>query len=149
MIMTRQSFQRLTTSVVVAVALALGSAVSAHATTLIVKYTLAGGTQTGIIKVPKNVPVLLVGNQTVVGDVGVGQVVVQNIPTEALQWAGSSSADGPVNNFSSSGHIMFIDFFSEVELTVSPYLVKGVENFGFIIKNTGGSPLTGQVRLIF
>jgi hypothetical protein len=44
MIMTRQSFQRLTTSLVVVAALSLGSAVSAHAATLIVKYALGGGT---------------------------------------------------------------------------------------------------------
>jgi hypothetical protein len=103
MIMNRKSFHRFATSLLVAVAFSLGSAIAAHATTeVIIKYKLGAGTQTGAIKVPANTPVQLIGDQTNTGDIGVAQVVLHNIPDEGLQWAGISSADGNVNSYSGS-----------------------------------------------
>ena len=151
--MNRKSLHRFATSLVVAVAFSLGSAIAAHATEIIVKYSLGAGTQTGAIKVPANTPVQLIGDQTNTGDIGVAQLVLQNIPNEGLQWAGISSAEGNVNNYSgaSGTYIVSLDFDADLFLQVIfvPNKKGGGGNFGFIIVNSGAKTLTGQVKLIY
>ncbi len=152
--MNRKFFHRFATSLVVAVAFSLGSAIAAHATTeVIIKYKLGAGTQTGAIKVPANTPVQLIGDQTNTGDIGVAQVVLHNIPDEGLQWAGISSADGNVNSYSGSSgtYIVSLDYDRDVFLQVIfvPNKKGGGGNFGFIIVNSGSKTLTGQVKLIY
>ena len=153
--MHRKSFHRFATSLVITVAFSLGSAIAAHATTeVIVKYTLGAGTQTGLIKVPANTPVQLIGDQTVTGDIGVAQLVLHNIPDEGLQWSGSSSADdAPLRGYSgaSGTRIVSLDADGDVFLQVLFVLNKkgGGGNFGFIIVNSGSKTYTGQVKLIY
>jgi hypothetical protein len=103
--------------------------------------------------VPANTPVQLIGDQTVIGDIGVAQLVLHNVPGEALQWAGVSSVDtGGVNNFSGSTgtRIVALDFGGDVTLEVQAITPKkGLQSFGFIIVNSGASTLTGHVKLTF
>jgi hypothetical protein len=104
--------------------------------------------------VPANTPVLVMGNQTVVGDIGVGQLVMQNIPAEGLQWSGSSSFDGnAINTWNPTNgtYIAALDFDGDVFLLVQfiPNKKGMAGNYGFIIKNTSGNTLTGQVKLIY
>ncbi len=152
--MNRKAFHRFATSCVVAVALSLGLAAAAHATSeVIIKYSLGAGTQTGHIKLPANVPVEVIGNQNVTGDIGVAQVVMQNVPDEGLQCSGSSSSDGPLNFYSGAtgAYIMSLDFDGDLFLQVDFVLNKNGKggNFGFIIVNSGSKTLTGQVKLIY
>ena len=152
--MNRKFFHRFATSLVVAVAFSLGSAIAAHATTeVIVKYTLNGPSQTGVIKVPANTPVQLLGDQINTGDTGVAVLVLHNIPGDGLQWLGSSLADLTAVHGSSSASgtpIVSLDADGDVTLevqTITPK--KGPVSFGFIIVNTSGGKVTGQVKLIY
>lgn len=133
--------------VVAGLLLALFAPRAAHATEQTIKYKLAAGARSAFIKLPANTSVLVMGNQTVTGDIGVGQVVMQNVPAEGLQWAGSSSFDGPVNSYSGATgtYIMSIDYVADVELRID--FVK--DNFGFIIENFASETLTGEVKLIY
>jgi hypothetical protein len=150
--MNRKSFHSLATSFVVAVAFSLGSVVAAHAAELTVKYTLTGATQSPVIKVPANTPVQLIGDQTVTGDIGVAQLVLHNVPSEGLQWAGVSSVEtSGVNSYSGANgtRIVSLDYDGDVFLEVTVITPKtGPDSYGFIIVNAAGSH-TGHVKLIY
>ena len=152
--MNRKSFHRFATSFVIAVALPLGSVIVANAATeVIVKYTLGADTQTGVIKLPANTPVQLLGDQINTGDTGVAELVLHNIPGDGLQWLGSSLADLTAVHGSTSASgtpIVSLDADGDVTLevqTITPK--KGPVSFGFIIVNSGSKTLTGQVKLIY
>jgi hypothetical protein len=151
--MTRPSFSRVACGLVAAVSLSICSAAMAQVPmkkateTIIIPYTLGPGAKSGFITVPPNIPVMVTGNQTVIGDIGVGQVVMHNVPGDALQWIGGSSHSGPVSGFGKGGDlIMTLDFRGFVELIVKPG--SEASGFGFIIENTSGSgTYTGEVRI--
>jgi hypothetical protein len=84
----------------------------------------------------------------VIGDIGVGQVVMQNVPGEGLQWIGGSTYDGPVSHFGTGGtYIMSIDNGGGVQLSVKDGGATA-NDFGFVITNTsGGDQLSGEVRI--
>jgi hypothetical protein len=151
--MNRKSFHSLATSFVIAVALSLGSVVSAHAGVTAVKYSLPAHSRTVDFKVPANTPVQLIGDQTVIGDIGVAQLVLHNIPDEGLQWAGVGSFDfNGVNDFSGSTgtRIVALDYDGYVILEVRAITPKkGPVSYGFFITNSGPLPVTGQVKLIY
>jgi hypothetical protein len=98
--------------------------------------------------------VQLLGDQSVTGDIGVAQLVLHNIPGEALQWAGVSSVEtAGVNSYSgaSGTRIVSLDADGNVFLQVLFVLNKkgGGGNFGFIIVNSGAKTYSGQVKLIY
>jgi len=79
---------------------------------------------------------------------------MQNIPAEGLQWSGSSSFDGnAINSWNPTNgtYIAALDFDGDVFLLVQfiPNKKGMAGNYGFIIKNTSGSTLTGQVKFIY
>jgi hypothetical protein len=142
--MTRQSFC-FANNLVVAVALSLGSTAGAHAAEITVTINLAPLTATKPITVPKNTPVLVMGNSTIPLDFGVAQVTMQVAPNQGLQWAGYSTFDGFVSNFwPAAFYIIAIDFRGCLVLGVDP----ATEN-SFLIGNNCHEEATGTVKLIY
>jgi hypothetical protein len=104
-----------------------------------------------VIALPANVPVMMIGNQTN-SDFGVLQMVISN-DNGGLNWAGSSTADGPKFGFSGTtgALIMSLDENRLVQLTIQFVLNKKGSGgtFGMVIKNIGGATAAGQVKLFF
>lgn len=91
--MTRQSFVRFATPLVVAVALSLGLAAALAGEIVApprlpieeqVTYSLASGDSIKQIKLPENVPVMLSANSTTPDDYGVVQAIIHCIPNVGL-----------------------------------------------------------------
>jgi hypothetical protein len=150
---TRKLFLRFATGLVFALIVSLGVTGPASATEKKVKYELGPGTNSSVIALPANLPVMVVGGETdSSGDSGVLQMVIQN-ESAGLDWSGSSTADGPKSGFSgaSGDLIMSLDENSLVQLTIQFVLNKKGNGgtFGMVIKNLGTATVAGQVTLFY
>lgn len=148
--MTRQSFLRLATQLVLPLFLSLGFTAAAHAADaqeVTVPYKLAAGESSKPIKLPKNIPVLLSGNQTLTSNFGVGQVIIHCVPSvPGLQWAGISYSAGAayVNYYPAATFIMSLDTFGDVNINVD-----NASDCTIVISNTSANPTEGTVKLIY
>jgi hypothetical protein len=146
--MIKSSFFRAAMRLGLAAVMSLGLAAAAQATEVIVKYKLAAGGQSAPIKIPVNVPVILIGNMSTPGDIGVAQLVIHST-ADYMQWVGYSSYDGfsqtnNTNTYSASigTYIISLDFDGDVEL-----LMESLSSF--VIHNYGSGTLSGEVKLIY
>jgi hypothetical protein len=154
---TRKPLSRCATGLAAALVLLLGVTTQASAVEKIIKYQVAPGADSSVIALPANTPVMVIGNQTgnpsnSSSDFGVLQMVISN-DNGGLNWAGSSTADGPKFGFSGAtgALIMSLDQNSLVNLTIQFVLNKkgGGGTFGMVIKNVGTGSAVGQVKLFY
>ncbi len=133
--------------IVAAVGAAMTFAVMAHAAEKSVTYNLAAGASSKPITPVANKPVLVIGAQTVEGNVGSSEVTIVNSnpgDTE-LVWSGlESDGGGPTSGFNSvpGTHIIFIDFGHCVDLEVN-------NSTSFKVVNTCTFAQAGRVTLIW
>jgi hypothetical protein len=151
--MTRKTFLRFATGLVLALTVSLGMTAPALAVEKIVKYQLGAGANSSVIALPANIPVMVIGNQAGdTSDFGVLQMVISN-DNGGLNWTGSSTADGPKAGFSgqTGGLIMSLDEKSQVQLTIDFVLNKKGNGgtFGMVIKNLGTNTAIGRVTLFY
>jgi hypothetical protein len=148
---TRQSFSRFATPLVVALSLGLAAARAGEivAPPLLpveeqVTYSLPDGASTRLIKLPDNVPVMILANSTTPGDYGVVQATVHCIPNVGLQWAGISYYHGAFTGYYPATSIItyiddqniFIGVFSVADCTIH-------------VTNAGIITVTGTVKVIY
>ena len=130
-------------------------AVAAHAVqtvttpnAVIIAYNLAPGANSAVITPAANVPVFVMGNENVPGDVGSSNMTVTNATGEGgVTWNGIESSSGGFTSGASSTagtHMMFIDQFHNVDIQVN-------NATSFRVHNTTGTILTakGDVTLIW
>ena len=113
----------------------------------VVAYNLANGASSTNITPAANKPVLVIGNQTVAGNVGSGETTIVNSnPGDAyLVWSGLESAGGgPTSGFSPTPgtHIIFIDNSHCLDLEVN-------NATSFIVHNACGVSQAGRVTLVW
>ena len=137
--MARQTFGLMAAALVAALPLCSVTLATARADT-VVPYTLKSG-DSKKIKLPANVPVLVIGANRTVGDFGVGQVTILGVPKQGLQWAGYDGG-GFTSGASATPdtHIIFLDTGGTVDLEVD-------SDTSILIHNGGADKAQGQVTL--
>lgn len=115
---------------------------------LVSNYNLAAGAFGASITPPANVPVMVMGTQTAVGNRGVGHVSLLRTSVAPLfiEWTGIESPAGATitSGFSSASgtHIVFLDFAHTVDLEVNTAS-------SIRVHNSSGGTATGTVTLIW
>jgi hypothetical protein len=127
--MRHQMVSRITGLISAALVATLTCAVAAHAVQTIttanaatVVYNLAGGAVSAPITPPANLPVFVMGDQTVAGCVGSSDMTVVNSAGQQNQlvWNGIEDGGGFTSGVSAvvGTHMMFIDLCHQVQLEV-------------------------------
>lgn len=116
-----------------------------------VPYNLAVGATSGLISIPPNTPVSLVGTQTNSGFRGVGHVSLLSVPGAGgfIEWVGLHSTAGSTITQGFSGTagalILYLDFAHCVNVEVG-----GVGGSSQIrVRNTCGSPAAGSLTITY
>jgi len=152
--MKREPLLRFASPLIAAVAVSIGFSAAARAgetyttknpTEVIITYHLLNAASSKPIKLPKDTPVLVLGDETAFGDAAIGQVTIHSDTIEGLlQWVGQSFFDGPVagSNSLAGTEIISIDHMGKVQLQIET-------PDSFIINNSSGQAVTGTVKLIY
>jgi len=90
---------------------------------IVLNYNLAPGANSAVVTLPANVPVQVMGVQTVFNFRGVASATVLRIAGTLLEWTGLESTSGSVitqgfNNVAGT-HILYLDFAHKVDIQVN------------------------------
>ena len=111
-----------------------------------ITYNLAAFTNSAAITPATSKSVLVMGCCTTLGDRGVGQVSLLHIPSSFIEWVGLESTAGAAitQGFSGSAgtHIVYIDFFHQVDIRVASADT-------ILVHNAYGGPLAGNVTVVW
>jgi hypothetical protein len=139
--------------ILVTVVAILTLSVVVHATQVITtpnaafsSYSLAAGASSAPITPVAGQAVLVMGTATTSGAQSVGEVTMVHTPLNCLEWTGLESFSGAAItsgcSFGGGTHIVYLDFFHQVDLRVNSATT-------FVVHNASSFTRTGNVTMIW